>query len=202
MGKGTTLCVVPAALCLNWESELKRHFINVSGFLYHGTCRKKKFQDYLLKNTSLPDIIICSYQSLASESDSPLFDIPFYRLIFDECHYIKNTSSAAFRAVSLLKSEVKWFMSGTPILNKSNEIHGILRLLGYEGLNALYTRSMSRYYYQQLQSILSQIAMRRYKKDVLKSLPSKKWVHSITSMNGLELDFYTILKSYSRTRAI
>ena len=216
---GRTLCIVPAQLVYVWESEIKRHLQNISYFIYHGPNRKKKFEQYRLDHEeSDPQIMIMSYQSVPTDIEDeggPLMNISFHRLIYDECHYIKNQHTQIFRAVSRIKAPVKWFISGTPIMNRIHEMYPYLKLLNYKNVHVIPQRMLrgrngfqpfnqqkeikvSTNHYKLMQQLLRNIAIRRTK-SVL-SLPEKTVYECFVEMNEKEKTFYQTLKTYSSIR--
>jgi SNF2 family DNA or RNA helicase len=218
LGGGATLVVVPAQLVYVWESEVKRHFDHtVSYFVYHGPNRKKKFERYRLKNGD-PLLLIMSYQSISTDIEDeggPLTNLDFFRIIFDECHYIKNQHTEVFRAVARIKGTVKWFFSGTPIMNRIQEMYPYLRLLNYRyiaRIPQMARRRGTRYGhvyggddeqvqaggYVDMQNLLRVIAIRRTKS--ILDLPKKTFQEVFVHMSQEEKLFYTILQDYSTKR--
>lgn len=208
---GLTLIVVPAQLVYVWEGEIKRHFKDVTYFVYHGPLRKRKFQEYQLK-VGTPLMMIMSYNSVSldvDDEDGPLQNMEFSRIIFDECHYIKNQNTEVFRAVSRIRSRVKWFLSGTPIMNRIHEMYPYLKLLNYNSVRNVPQRlgnrfggggfgDVTRNQYTSMQNLLRNIAIRKTK-DIL-NLPSKTYNDFYVQMNDVEREFYNTLKDYSRLR--
>ncbi len=211
---GLTLVAVPAQLVYVWESEIKRHFKDLSYFIYHGPDRKKKFEKYRLKNGD-PMIIIMSLQSVPTDiidPAGPLQNMQFHRIIFDECHYIKNQHTEIFQAVSRIQSTVKWFLSGTPIMNKIQEMYPYLKLLNYKDIakipranrriRGMYGRNdemeVKTNTYIHMQELLRNIAIRRTKE--ILNLPPKTYDNVLVNLNTLERQFYVQLQEYSRER--
>jgi SWI/SNF-related matrix-associated actin-dependent regulator 1 of chromatin subfamily A len=116
-------------------------------------------------------------------------------LVCDEAHFLKNKESK--RTKSLLmrnglysRCEHRWMLTGTPILNRPEELYTILRALCPDVLGVY--ADFYRYAYQfcgayqdtfgfntsgashldQLASMLGSVMLRRMKRDVLKDLPS------------------------------
>jgi len=216
LGGGLTLIIVPAQLVYVWEAEIIRHFEDVRYFVYHGPMRKKRFERYRLKEGQDPLMLIMSYQSVVYDIDDeggPLRNMNFHRLIFDECHYIKNQHTEIFKAVVRIQSNVKWFLSGTPIMNKIHEMYPYLKLLHYKHIKkvpqiAQRGRNGYGYYereqeakteqYVAMQNLLKTIAIRRTKS--ILDLPVKTYKDVYVSLNPEERQFYEVLTEYSRRR--
>jgi SWI/SNF-related matrix-associated actin-dependent regulator of chromatin subfamily A3 len=223
---GLTLVIVPAQLVYVWESEINRHFKDLSYFIYHGANRGKRFQRYKLINGN-PLIFLMSFQSVAADIEdpaSPLRNIDFHRIIFDECHYIKNQHTAVFKAVSRIKSPVKWFLSGTPVMNKIQEMYPYLKLLNYKHVNRIPQAELrgrnglaiggypggwgdshgnkdgriDKDVYARMQELLGNIAIRRMK-NVL-DLPEKNYKDVLVPLSPEERNFYRQLTAYSTNR--
>ena len=54
------------------------------------------------------------------------------RVILDEAHCIKNTSTVASRACCLLQGERRWCVSGTIIQNSLNDVYALMKFLKHE----------------------------------------------------------------------
>ena len=57
--------------------------------------------------------------SKRKRTDSTLMNIPWKRVIIDEGHQIRNPSTKAAIAVSALRAERRWALTGTPIVCSS-----------------------------------------------------------------------------------
>ncbi|KAK9474748.1 SNF2 family N-terminal domain-containing protein [Dipodascopsis tothii] len=149
----TTLIVAPVALIRQWERELHskvkpEHRLAV--YVYHGTARRAvRFQD-LAKY----DVVITTYgtisrefkenQELAVERANPngaparapkgasvfyAADAAWYRVVLDEAQFIKNKDTLNAKAMTHLKAQYRWCLSGTPMQNGVNELYSLIRFL-------------------------------------------------------------------------
>jgi len=204
----TTLIVAPAQLTHVWEYEIKKHLKGISYVLFYGSNRQKKLDDYILENKMYPDIIITSFQILSNEMvkvRSPLME-RFDRLIVDECHYAKNQNTQIFRSLHGIKFEKVWLLSGTPVVNRIQEIYASLKIMKYEGEYRVprqdnnYFNSVvySRVMYTKIQGIISKLGIRRVK-DIL-NLPEKRIHDVLIDLNKDELEFSKVFKNYSKYR--
>jgi len=53
----------------------------------------------------------------------------WYRVIFDEAQCIKNSKTWAARAACELKTQYRWCLSGTPMMNKVDELSSLIQFL-------------------------------------------------------------------------
>ncbi|KAK1566419.1 P-loop containing nucleoside triphosphate hydrolase protein [Colletotrichum navitas] len=74
------------------------------------------------------------FQNAVKHVAGPIFDIEWYRVVFDELHTIKNSETQTFHACYRLKSKRVWGLSGTPLINRSKEIFPYVKLIGVEGI--------------------------------------------------------------------
>ena len=63
-----------------------------------------------------------------------IFDLEFYRIILDEAHKIRNSSTNFFKSMMRVPAERKLCLTGTPFVNRPSDIHSLLAFLGEEPL--------------------------------------------------------------------
>ncbi|OAA43573.1 DNA repair protein RAD5 [Cordyceps fumosorosea ARSEF 2679] len=147
----TTLVVAPMSLLSQWQSEAekasKEGTIKVE--LYYGNEKSNNLQALCgSSNASMaPDLVITSYGVVLSEfsaiaarsgdkaSHTGLFSLNFFRIILDEAHHIKNRSSKTARACYEMSATHRWVLTGTPIVNKLEDLFSLVRFLGVEPWN-------------------------------------------------------------------
>jgi hypothetical protein len=55
--------------------------------------------------------------------------VNYHRIVFDEGHLIKNSKTKGFRAAMALKAKKRWVLTGTPIIDATEEAFSYCRLL-------------------------------------------------------------------------
>jgi SNF2 family DNA or RNA helicase len=176
-----TLIVVPPVLLNQWKTELLRcagHRVAV----YHGAQKKK------INITTAP-IIVTTYNALLDPS-CPLRIIEWDRVIFDEAHHIRNCKTTRYFASLKLKTNIRWFVTGTPVQNSIEDFRNMCWMLGSKTTADIETIKTTR-------------ILRRTKKSVGIELPrlnnnllQVKWLHPSEKMLSEEL--HSLLPNQSR----
>lgn len=112
---GTVLIVCPKTPMLNWRNELKTWLIEPREII---VCDSKSE----IKNDN--KIYIINYDILAKVKISSV-DV----LIADEVHYAKNKTAQRSKVFYKIKSNRKIYLTGTPIMNRPEEIYHIVKSL-------------------------------------------------------------------------
>ncbi|KAJ5561164.1 Zinc finger RING-type [Penicillium sp. DV-2018c] len=142
----TTLVVAPTSLISQWESEaLKAGTQRV--LVYYGADKNLNLRTLCSESKYgiAPQVIITSYgvvlsefRQLANQPDQDgstnggLFSVEFFRVILDEAHVIKNRRSKSARSCCELKARHRWVLTGTPIVNRLEDLFSLVRFLRVE----------------------------------------------------------------------
>ncbi|KAI1322369.1 DNA repair protein RAD5 [Xylariaceae sp. FL0255] len=147
----TTLVIAPMSLLAQWQSEAENASKEgtLKSLVYYGADKMENLQTLCGESNlrSAPDIIITSYGVVLSEfsqinpraggreSHSGLFSVNFFRIILDEAHSIKNRQSKTAKACYELSAEHRWVLTGTPIVNRLEDLFSLVRFLKVEPWN-------------------------------------------------------------------
>ncbi|KAL3460384.1 SNF2 family N-terminal domain-containing protein [Aspergillus heterothallicus] len=150
----TTLVVAPTSLLAQWESEALKASLSGSMkvLMYYGNEKAVNLRELCAAgNPAAPNVIVTSYgvvlaehrqqlSALASTSSASwtpgnLFSVDFFRVILDEAHIIKNRRSKTARACYELKATHRWVLTGTPIVNRLEDLFSLVRFLKVEPWN-------------------------------------------------------------------
>jgi SWI/SNF-related matrix-associated actin-dependent regulator of chromatin subfamily A3 len=112
--------------------------VDILAASYHtlASCHKT----WQLENThSLDDFGNHSFEEHRSKKrrkkdDISIFDLKFHRVVLDEAHSIRNCQTGFFQAAKSLQSTYKLCLTGTPFVNKPNDIQSLLSFLGVDPL--------------------------------------------------------------------
>jgi SWI/SNF related-matrix-associated actin-dependent regulator of chromatin subfamily C len=127
-----TLIICPKSVLSAWDDEIKKHVVpgKFRVYLYHGSSRMR-YTHELAKF----DIVLTTYSTVASEwnngkdEKAALASINWFRVVLDEAHTIRNTSSKIFNSCCEIHAERRWAVSGTPLQNYLNDLGALIRFL-------------------------------------------------------------------------
>ncbi|KAI3394270.1 hypothetical protein diail_2973 [Diaporthe ilicicola] len=141
-----TLIVAPLALLRQWEQEISNKVkppYKLRTMVFHGPGCKSVTVSQLLDH----DIVLCTYGKLETEYKNK-YELKqpeklrilakkasFYRVILDEAHNIRNQSTYASKAAVEIQSIYRLCMTGTPFMNRAEEIFALIRFLNISPYN-------------------------------------------------------------------
>lgn len=175
------MIVVPNSLLENWRREFDFFCPSIVPYLHYGNNRTG-----LAENLAKYKVVILPYTVMNSDIEM-LVDLDVGLLVFDEASLLKNPDSARSIAATRINSRSKVAMTGTPVENNLLDVWSISNIVcpGYLGSKESFT---ARYIEQNIQDTLendltdlevsiSQIMIRRMKRDILADLPEKIDIH-------------------------
>ncbi|KAI1871466.1 uncharacterized protein JN550_004460 [Neoarthrinium moseri] len=144
----TTLVIAPMSLLAQWQSEAENASKEgtLKSIVYYGNDKIDNLQA-LCSSSAAPDVIITSYGVVLSEFNQMsskngnayfhhgLFSVNFFRVILDEAHNIKNRQAKTSKACYELSAEHRWVLTGTPIVNRLEDLFSLVRFLRVEPWN-------------------------------------------------------------------
>ncbi|KAI5867929.1 DNA repair protein rad-5 [Durotheca rogersii] len=147
----TSLVIAPMSLLAQWQSEAENASKEgtLRSIVYYGNEKADNLQMLCCDAnfTSAPDVVITSYGVVLSEftqiaskngnkdSHRGLFSLDFFRIILDEAHTIKNRQSKTAKACYELSAKHRWVLTGTPIVNRLEDLFSLVRFLRVEPWN-------------------------------------------------------------------
>ncbi|KAJ8062490.1 hypothetical protein OCU04_009020 [Sclerotinia nivalis] len=195
--RSTLVIVRSASLIDEWIEEINKHchgHININ--TYHGRGRETD-RDILADS----DIVFSTYDTIALEAidqESPVYCIKWFRIILDEAHRIRNTTTKLFRAMLSLSANLRWCLTGTPI---QNSLEDLAALISFIGTFPLDDTSVFRKYitnpllkgieegFDNLRALLNSICLRRTKL-LLEDLPKVQNIHRPVYFSANEKSLY------------
>ncbi|KAK6454682.1 ATPase/DNA helicase [Scheffersomyces xylosifermentans] len=225
----TTLIVVPMSLLSQWKSEFDKANNNPNHFchIYYGDSTETDLSQILVNNTSkdVPVVLLTTYGTIQNEynrlakqreSDGRLpaigiYSVNYFRVILDEGHNIRNRNTKTAKSVYELSSSRRWILTGTPIINRLDDLYSLVKFLELDPWNNFsYWKTFVTLPFEQkkisqtlevIKSILEPIFFRRTKnmksKDgkPLVELPEKEVIIEEIKFNEKEEKLYNWLKA-------
>ena len=133
--RSKTLIIVPTSIIDQWKDAIEKILPNLLIYIHYGSNRCMSIKDLYEKKF---DILITTYGMVynkprKSKIVDPQTILHYYgkwdRIIVDEVHTIKNTSSKIFKMLNKLKGDIVWGLTGTPIQNSEKDIYGLYKFL-------------------------------------------------------------------------
>ncbi len=163
-GKHHFMVVCPASVLINWQRELIKH-TQLAVTKVHGA------DEVALRHwRENGDVAVTTFESISR------FELPekfkFDMLVVDEAHYVKNPEAQRTVAMQklLAKTEGVLYMSGTPLVNRVDEMCFLVDCLQPEIAKKLENvKNISTA--EQFRQELAPVYLRRVRADVLKELP-------------------------------
>jgi superfamily II DNA or RNA helicase len=129
-----SLVVAPRSVVFNWKAEAAR-FTPELRVLDHATPDRPSTTDHFLDH----DVVLTTYGLLRREAER-FAGVEFDYVILDEAQAIKNASSQAAKAVTLLQARHRLALTGTPVENHLGELASLFEFLNPGMLRAKSTR--------------------------------------------------------------
>lgn len=187
-GAYPAVIVCPASLKLNWLREIERWLPHRRARALHGTSTSRGAtavaagRGVLDSDDDRADIHVVNYDILGAR-EQELAAISPRALVLDEAHYCKNgaakrTQAATRLARSVTADGLVLALTGTPVMNRPQELIAQLRILGRLGDFGSGTQFGERFrgadaHHRLHWHLRARCFVRRLKQDVLPQLPAK-----------------------------
>ncbi|KAI9591356.1 P-loop containing nucleoside triphosphate hydrolase protein [Syncephalis fuscata] len=152
--------------------------------------------------------------TMAADADSsPLFSIPWLRVVLDEGHLIKNPKTQMSLAACRIKAERRWIISGTPVTNDLNDLYSLIKFLNYkpfdnmEWYNMVFKRPIRRGDAQgldRLKVLMQSLCIRRTKamklqgRPLIQMPPCNVYLHKVKWISDRERELYALVKQQNQ----
>lgn len=198
------LIVCPTSLIYNWQAEIDKFTKGLKYVIYHGTERT-----FPKEKSTKWNILITSYGMLRNSIED-FQTINFAVTVLDESQSIKNPVSLITKAVQLIKTNIRFILSGTPVQNNTFDLYAQLNfcnpgLLGnQEFFKGEFAVPIDKYgdkeRSQQLRKMVFPFILRRTKEQVAKDLPDKTETVMYCEMGAYQQKVYDTVKEDYRER--
>jgi SNF2 family DNA or RNA helicase len=133
----TTLIIVPTSVVGQW-TDVMAYVVGKDKVYVHTGTNRAKTGGELCERCLNSKVCITTYGIIARslfstesgmEHAGPFLGYPWFRVVLDEGHIIRNPSSKINRACMTMNATHRWILSGTPIQNSEKDFKSIMRFI-------------------------------------------------------------------------
>jgi SNF2 family DNA or RNA helicase len=197
-GFSKTLVVCPATLKSQWKKEIER-FTHEKALIVNGTPKEREAQ-YL---DDMHFFFIVNYETILRDSHA-INKARIDFLILDEAQRIKNFATKTSSSIKRLQTKHTLVITGTPIENKLIDIFSVVSVLDPYFFGPLWefsyqhclfdpekTNKINGYYnLQALNKKLSEILIRREKRNVLDQMPNVQQIDIPVELSPEQAEYH------------
>ncbi|KAF7504655.1 hypothetical protein GJ744_002009 [Endocarpon pusillum] len=209
--QGPHLVVVPSSTLENWLTEFQSFCPSlVVRPLYGALSERVVIRDQIDQERANINVVITTYTIAKSKEDYPfLRTFGFCCTIYDEGHFLRNSTSLLYEKFIRIKSRFRLLLTGTPLQNNLQELISLLAFLmpnifkdKKSDLQVIFDHKvkttdtnhealLSAQRINRARSMLTPFILRRKKHQVLKDLPKKISRVEYCSMTEVQQSIYS-----------
>jgi len=208
---GPYLLVVPLSTMTAWQKEFGQWAPQINVVTYLGDVASRDiirdYEWYFKPGNKLKFNAILTTYEIVLKDKAFLSEIPWATLLVDEAHRLKNGDSLLYKSLQEFNTNHRLLITGTPLQNSLKELWSLLHFImphkfdEWETFESEHDDAATKGY-SKLHKQLEPFILRRVKKDVEKSLPSKVEQILRVEMTSIQKQYYKwiLTKNYSALR--
>ncbi|GMM38515.1 chromatin-remodeling ATPase [Saccharomycopsis crataegensis] len=211
---GPHLVVVPLSTMPAWQETFDKWAPDVNVVYYMGNTKARKVirenEWYQGNNKKKPkfNVLLTTYEYVLKDRND-LANLKWQFLAVDEAHRLKNAESSLYEALKSLKVNNRLLITGTPLQNNIKELAALVNFLMPgkftidQEIDFDSPDDQQEEYIRELHKRLQPFILRRLKKDVEKSLPSKTERILRVELSDMQTQYYKniLTKNYAALNA-